>query len=482
MTALNNLMETQHRWCTPSILHDQQKVQDEYDDVSVSAGALGNLLQHTGYFQDAEEFAAKVYGADHTFLSPHGSTGANAIVLRMLALERRDALVLVSRNVHHSVINALKMFSVDFRFLPNPSYDPHFEAILPPRPSDVVEGLSRYPETLAVIYTSPTYEGITASTEGIAEFIHDEHPEVIVAVDEAWGGHLPFHPDLPKPAMESGADIAVQSTHKMAGSLQQGALIHWAEREHGVDSETMGEAYREYVTTSPSYHLIGSIDASLRLLDEKGPEYLTMSIERSRALREALATRLPGLRILGVTDLQQYATSKHLDAIKTTLGLSSYQVSGFALAKELANRDVIVERAGLNSIVLVTTFQLEDDAVEHAVEAISQSLEGKEVAKGKKKNLPRNPFAGCGGPQTLRPYEVVRYAKFMSTEVPLGKAVGRVAAESVELYPPGVPILLEGYTVTPEAVRYLRATLREGAQLVARDKELRRLRVLGQPS
>lgn len=479
VNALNNLVSTQDRWCTPSILPNQHKVVDEYDDVSVSAESLGNLLQHSGHFRAAEEFAAKIYGADRTFLSPHGSTGANAVVLRMLALERRDALVLVARNVHHSVINALKMFSIDFRFLPDPQYDPHFDAILPPKMKDVRNGLSRYPETLAVIYTSPTYEGLGADTVGIIHDIRESFRDVIVVVDEAWGGHLPFFPSyahLPKAAMTEGADIAVQSTHKMVSSLQQGALLHW--HNGRVQEVMMEEAYREYVTTSPSYHLLGSIDAALRLLDERGSRYLEVSIERSESLRAGLARNLPHLEILGLTDddsLFKYSCTG-IDPTKTTLGLSGYGISGFTLAKTLAKKGVIVERVSPNSVVLVTTFQLHEGAVDRAVTAITNVLRGEEL-KGEKKLLD-NPFSAAGNWQKMRPYEVVRYANYLSQEVLLSEAVGSIAAESVELYPPGVPIILEGYEVTREAIDYLRDALNEKAHLVARDSNLRTLRVL----
>ena len=204
-------------------------------------------------FGEAERFAAAAQGADRTMFSVHGSTGSNFVVLRMLALERPDALVLVARNCHHSTINAIKGYGLDFRFLPSP-YDAEFEAVLPPSVDQVLGGLARYPEALAVIYTSPTYEGLCANTGAIAEAVHAASGHAILFVDEAWGGHLHFHPELPPSAMDGGADIAVQSTHKLAGGLQQTGLIHW--REARVDSELMEEAFREYVTTSPSYHLL----------------------------------------------------------------------------------------------------------------------------------------------------------------------------------------------------------------------------------
>ena len=156
--VLNEEVRHYHRWCTPSTLVDQERIEDFYaSDVSISAGFFGTLVDHTGVFGEAERFAAAAQGADRTMFSVHGSSGSNFVVLRMLALERPDALVLVARNCHHSTINAIKAYGLDFRFLPSP-YDAEFEAVLPPSVDQVLDGLARYPEALAVIYTSPTYE------------------------------------------------------------------------------------------------------------------------------------------------------------------------------------------------------------------------------------------------------------------------------------------------------------------------------------
>src|SRR5215212_5799926 len=197
---LNEEVRHYHRWCTPSTLVDQERIEDFYaSDVSISAGFFGTLVDHTGVFGEAERFAASVQGADRTMFSVHGSSGSNWVVLRMLALERSDAQVLVARGAHHSVLNGIKAFGLDFRFLPAP-YEPRFEALLPPSPAEVLDGLARTPEAIAVLYTSPTYEGFAARTREIAEAAHAASPSTMVVVDEAWGGHLPFHPDLPEAA------------------------------------------------------------------------------------------------------------------------------------------------------------------------------------------------------------------------------------------------------------------------------------------
>ena len=294
--VLNQDVGRYHRWCTPSILEGQERVEDFYaSDVSISAGFFGTLVDHTGIFAEAEHFAAAAQGADRTMFSVHGSSGSNWIVLRMLALERQDALVLVGRNIHHSIMNGLKAFGLDFRFLPTP-YEPRFEALLPPSVDEILEGLRRYPEAIAVIYTSPTYEGLAANTRMISQAVHEASEHALVIVDEAWGGHLRFHPELPLSAIEAGADVAVQSTHKLAGGLQQTGLMHW--REGRVDSELMEEAYREYVTTSPSYHLLASADAAVRMLVAQGEQELGRAIARTRELKAALRERLPDLDFL----------------------------------------------------------------------------------------------------------------------------------------------------------------------------------------
>jgi arginine decarboxylase len=476
--VLNRDVGRYHRWCTPSILEHQERVEDFYaSDVSISAGFFGTLVDHTGIFGEAERFAAAAQGADRTMFSVHGSSGSNFIVLRALALESRDALVLVARNIHHSVINAIKAFGLDFRFLPTP-YEPRFEALLPPSVDEVLEGLRRYPEALAVLYTSPTYEGLAANTRSIADAVHAASPQAMVIVDEAWGGHLHFHPDLPASAMESGADVCVQSTHKLAGGLQQTGLIHW--REGRVDSELMEEAYREYVTTSPSYHLLASADAAVRTLAAEGEEALGTAIARTRELKDELLRRLPDLDFLddpAWLDSVASHVAGH-DLIRTTVGISRYDLSGYDVAQALVDRHIVIEKAGVHTVTLITTFQLGPDAVADTVEALTDILTGHCLPGTARESMPANPFSAIDDRPVMHPYAARRYAKAIGHEVPLRDAVGKVAAEEVEVYPPGIPVILEGFRVSADAVDYLIEARDKGGSIVARDTSLETLRVL----
>jgi lysine decarboxylase len=475
---LNEDVRRYHRWSTPSILPGQERVEDFYaSDVSISAGFFGTLVGHTGVFGEAERFAAAAQGADRTMFSVHGSSGSNWVVLRMLAMERQDGLVLVARNIHHSMMNAIKAFDLDFRFLPAP-YDARFEALLPPSVDDVVSALDRYPEALAVIYTSPTYEGLAGNTEDIVAAVHARSDQCLVFVDEAWGGHLHFHEELPCSAMAAGADICVQSTHKLAGGLQQTGLIHWSEGR--VDSELLEEAYREYVTTSPSYGLLASADAAVRALAARGTDVLGDSIARTERLKAALRRALPDADLLDdprwLDAVRRNVSGA--DLVKTTLGLSRYGLTGYQVAEALVERGIVIEKAGVSTITLITTFQLADEAVDETVAALRDILDGRQLPGNARQPTPGNPFAGIDDRPVIRPYDAKRLAKSIGHEVPLREAVGKVAAEEVEVYPPGIPLILEGFRVGADAVRYLEQARESGGSIVARDTSLATLRVL----
>jgi arginine decarboxylase len=475
---LNEDVRRYHRWSTPSILPGQERVEDFYaSDVSISAGFFGTLVDHTGVFGEAERFAAAAQGADRTMFSVHGSSGSNWVVLRMLAMERQDGLVLVARNIHHSMMNAIKAFDLDFRFLPAP-YDARFEALLPPSVDDVVSALDRYPEALAVIYTSPTYEGLAGNTEDIVAAVHARSDQCLVFVDEAWGGHLHFHEELPCSAMAAGADICVQSTHKLAGGLQQTGLIHWSEGR--VDSELLEEAYREYVTTSPSYGLLASADAAVRALAARGTDVLGDSIARTERLKAALRRALPDADLLDdprwLDAVRRNVSGA--DLVKTTLGLSRYALTGYQVAEALVERGIVIEKAGVSTITLITTFQLADEAVDETVAALRDILDGRQLPGNARQPTPGNPFAGIDDRPVIRPYDAKRLAKSIGHEVPLREAVGKVAAEEVEVYPPGIPLILEGFRVGADAVRYLEQARESGGSIVARDTSLATLRVL----
>jgi lysine decarboxylase len=255
-------------------------------------------------------------------------------------------------------------------------------------------------------------------------------------------------------------------------------LIHWNEAR--VDSELMEEAYREYVTTSPSYHLLGSADAAVRSLAAEGFEALGVSIERTRRFKALLRSRLPLLEHLDEPAWLANVTT-HVagyDLVKTTLSLARYDVDGFEVARELVARGIVIEKAGIGTLSLITTFQLAEEAIEETVAALEEILSGRERPDGARRPVLSDPFAAIDDRPVMHPYHARRYAKSIGHEVSLQEAIGRVSAEHVEVYPPGVPVILEGFRVSEAAVRYLLETRAHGGTIVARDTSLATLRVL----
>ncbi len=465
------------KWCTPSILPHQKKISNIYkSDISVSAGFLGSYVDNTGIFEEAQERAAKLYGADKTLFSVNGTTGSNFIVLRMLTLEYESPQILVTRNIHHSILHAAEWLGIKFRFIKS-SYDPQFESLIPPKPKDVLDTLNNYPESNAVIISSPTYSGLAAKIEDIVKVVKNFDEEIKVIVDEAWGSHFHFTDELPKSAMQSNADISVQSTHKQGGSLQQTGMIHWKKKY--VNSELMYEAFREYVTTSPSYHLLASLDAVRAYMEKNGKEIVESLIKKADYFKDLLGKKLiPPLKIMDDSlefDLVKDYISGY-DRTKTAIALTKFSETGFELGAKMAEHKIIVEKSSLNTILMLTTFSLSYGEIDKTVRVLSGII--KEFHKVGKKELIPNPFQHLETKPVIEPHTARRVAQTIGRIVPLKSAIGKIAAEHIEIYPPGVPVILEGFRITENNVRYLLEVKEMGGHISARDPNLKTIYVL----
>ena len=149
-----------------------------------------------------------------------------------------------------------------------------------------------------------------------------------------------------------------------------------------------------------------------------------------------------------------------------------------ASVEALIEKGIVIEKAGVNTLTLITTFQLGPTAVAETLTALEDVLGGRVRPDGARRSPPANPFRAMDDRPVMHPYAARRYAKSVGREVPIREAIGHVAAESVEVYPPGVPLILEGFRVSADAVDYLLSARDEGGSIVARDTSLGTLRVL----
>ncbi|MCP9491498.1 MAG: hypothetical protein MSC31_16730 [Solirubrobacteraceae bacterium MAG38_C4-C5] len=457
--ALNGRLPRLQRWCTPTLLPAAASVLDPYlSEASCSVDELGDPLARTGAFARLEYLAAAGQGADGCLLGVHGSTGGNWVVARALALQAPGTTVLVARESHQSVIHACQAFGLTVAFLPGGWHEPT-HTLLACTPREVHAELAAGPPPAALWLTSPGYDGAIADVAALAEAARGIDEELVVVVDEAWGAHLEALGLTG--ALRAGADVTVRSMHKLGGALAQTAVVAW--RGTRLDPGLLEMAWRQYTTTSPSYGLLANLEAALAgLASPQGATQLARAVGLAVELRERLAAL--GVDCLTQEDLPA-DRAQAVDPLKVTAAVPG----GLAVARGLARHGVIAEKAGLASVTFVAAYHLDDDAPALAADALEAVMaEGfRDLNGGRAGNLLADlPRRACEpGPARVR------------AACDLAAAVGAVAGETVEAYPPGIPILVDGFEITAGAVDHLRALAAGGAQVIATDATLRTVQV-----
>ncbi len=242
-------------------------------------------------FQRAQLLAAEAWGAQRTWFLVNGASQGNHSAC--LALAHGGEEVVVQRNVHSSVIDGLVLSGMRPTFVA-PELDPELGIAHGLTPESLAAALEETPDAVAAMVVSPTYFGACADVAGLAAVAHERG--VPLVVDEAWGAHLHFHPDLPPDALTGGADLVTSSTHKIVGSLTQAAMLHLG-RDGRIDPAVVDRCVSLVETTSPSGLLSGSLDAARRQAAVHGAELLGETLAAVRTTRTAIRA-IPGLAVL----------------------------------------------------------------------------------------------------------------------------------------------------------------------------------------
>jgi arginine decarboxylase len=417
---------------------------------------------------EAQRLAAEAWGARRTWWLVNGASQGNHVAL--LTLGHRGHCVVTQRNAHSSTIDALIMSGLRPQFVA-PELDPELHIAHCMTPESLEAALRESPDAVGATVVSPTYFGAVADVAGLVEVAHGHG--VPLVVDEAWGAHLPFHESLPDHALSLGADLVISSIHKIVGSLTQSAMVHLG---HGdlIEEEVVGRCVTVIESTSPNSLLFASLDAARRSAVTRGHELLDETLRALERTREAVR-EIPGLdvldeRLAGAPGVFDY------DPLRLAIDVRGTRASGYELARLLREQhDVYMELAGEN--VMVAVYGMGEDAgaasarlvaalreVAASVSAHPEGAEGGAFAPpppwGELVMTPREAFLG--------PQEVV----------PAREAVGRVAAESLAAYPPGIPNVLPGERLTAETLDYIEQTIAHGGSLRgASDRALKTLRV-----
>jgi arginine/lysine/ornithine decarboxylase len=412
----------------------------------------------------AEDLAASLWGADRAFFLGNGSSSGNQALL--LGTLRPGDEVVVARDAHISTLTALVLTGARPVWV-TPDVHPDAGVPLGVRPEALAATLAAHPQARLVVVVSPSYAGACSDLRALADVAHAAG--VPLAVDEAWGAHLPFHPWLPTDALGAGADAVVTSTHKLAGSLSQSALL--LVRGERLDVDSVAAAVRMTATTSPLLPLLASIDSCRRRLALEGHALLDRALVRAGLLRE----RLAGIAGVSVVDGERLGVAPSaLDPLKVVLDVTGLGRTGVEVDRLLRDRyDVAVEGADLQHVYLVVSAGDRDTGLD----ALARGLDGLRLRGAPAVSPPVSPGAVLAPrPRAVSP----RLAWFARSEtVPLFAAVGRVAAELATPYPPGVPVLVPGEVIDAEQVDYLEAVLAAGGHVHGTaDPTLTTLRVL----
>ena len=385
--------------------------------IDVTVFKLVDSLHHpTGAIKKAQELAADAYGSDAAFFSIHGTSGA--IQAMILSVVGDGDKIIIPRNVHKSVTAGI-ILSGSVPVYMQPELDKKVGIAHNVTPETVENTLKENPDAKAVLIINPTYYGVSTDIKRIAEIVHSYNIPLIV--DEAHGPHLGFNNRLPISAMEAGADMCAQSTHKIIGALTQLLQV----KSKRIDVNRVHQVLSLLQTTSPSYILMASLDCSRRQIALKGKE-------------------LFGKELLGEPGVYG------LDPTKITINCRDLDITGYDLDMLLCEKyHIQVELSDLYNVLAVGSFgdtQESIDALINALKEISNEHYGKRTKQSSFIDVPEIPE------NTAAPRKAFNGVKEC---VLLKDSVGKVSGEFLMAYPPGIPVLCPGEIITQEIVDYV---------------------------
>lgn len=419
-------------------------------------------------FQQAQALAAQAWGAQRTWFITGGASQCNHVAC--MALAHLGDEVVVQRNCHSSTIDGLVLSGLTPRFVA-PELDAELRIAHTATPDALDRALTATPQAVAALVVSPTYFGAVADVAGQAEVAHAHG--VPLVVDEAWGAHLAFSDELPAHALSLGADLVVSSTHKVVGSLTQSAMLHLG-RDSRFDESLIDRCVTLLESTSPSSLLSGSLDAARRHAQTQGAALLSETLATLRSTREAIRS-VEGLDVLDER-LAGRPGVHGWDPLRLAIDVRGTGLTGYDLDPVLREVDDIhLELFGEN--VIVALFGMGEEAAPRGRRMVS-ALERAVATLGREPDRDQEPFAP---PPPWGELVMPPRAAFLGPQevVAADDAVGRVAAESLAAYPPGVPNVLPGERLTAATLAYIRRALDHGGSLRgASDRKLRTVRVV----
>lgn len=455
--------------------HKRKKSDDILSDIFqldiTEIDDFDNLHQAQGLIRQAQERAARLYGAEESFFLINGSTCG--VLSAILSVTDKQDTVLIARNCHKSVYHAAFIQELHLRYL-YPEQIAEYGILGAVKPEDVEAALERYPECKAVVITSPTYEGVVSDIRRISEIVHKKGKVLIV--DEAHGAHFGLAAGMPENAVRQGADLVIHSLHKTLPSMTQTALLHV--KSSRINRMKLRRYLTVFQSSSPSYVLMASMDACLSYLEknalicfaklQKNLQYFMKKMEDCRNIRIVSPGAIPSGKY-SFTDW---------DICKLVISVKGTSMNGQALYDVLRNEfHLQMEMAADTYVLAIMTIADEISDWQRLADALAQ-IDGKiekadsrieeKISEDRLEDhaseIERRSPKEDGMPPTEMTIAQALSAFYEKTpesrsEVLLEQAQGRILADFINLYPPGIPILVPGETATKGAIRRIRLSL-----------------------
>jgi arginine decarboxylase len=402
---------------------------------------VDSLHDPVGPIKKAQELMAQAYGVKHSLFLVNGTSVGN-MAMFLAACDSGDS-VIVSRSSHKSIMAGIITSGV-WPIWIQPKIDQNLDLIFNATYDQIKDALDKYPEAKAVFVTSPTYSGVVTELTKIVDMCHRRGK--IVLVDEAHGAHLHFNRQFPESAVEVGADLCVQSTHKTLSAMSQGSALHFNSKL--IDFNRVKKIVSMLQTTSPNYLILATLDLARRQVFLHGQENFDKVIEAAQWGRSYINDNIHSMKCFTRQEMQKLGFD--LDVTKLTVNVTKTGLSGYEIENILAKEyNIQLDYADLFNLVAI----MGEGSTKSDVEAFVKALES--ISKkyhGKQKNWILK-IPSLATEMVMRPREV--FLSNNTKKVSLKKAIGHVAAQTLTPYPPGIPVVIPGERITKEICDYL---------------------------
>lgn len=409
---------------------------------------LDNLCHPTSVIREAQDIAAKAFGAKEAYFMVSGTTGSVQAMI-MSTCKAGDKLIM-PRNVHRSAINALVICGATPVYI-NPGLNKKLGISLGMSVSDVKKAIKENPDAKAILVNNPTYYGICSDLKSIVKLAHENN--MLVLVDEAHGAHFYFGDNMPISAMAAGADMAAISMHKTGGSLTQSSILLSGER---INADYVRQIINLTQTTSSSYLLLTSLDAARKNLSINGKALFKKTIDFAEYARTEI-NKLGGFYAYGRelidNDMVCDFDSTKLSVFTKDIGLAGIEV--YDILRDEYN--IQIEFGDLGNILAIISAGDRGLEIERLISSLAEI-----------KRLYSKDSAGMFDHEYIDPIVVIPPQKaFFSNKqyIPIIESAGKISGEFVMAYPPGIPILAPGEKITEEIISYIMYAKEKGCLL-----------------